>query len=231
MTTTQHTCVVRVNLFLFLDETAQYQEYGSVGCAIIGTLSDPPFYKMGCYNEKNEYVCTSGITTNNKAGANLALQDGGYVSFKDEKGKNWSMQFETVDAAIEFCAHASVAMYGASGYSNQSILACDVTSGKRDRIVFANDIVKLRYQSWVVQCEAHQKKLPILGSKLDGNLTDEKPFTMSVPANHMGVTPVMKGFEGMIIGMGEEGTRLIVIPLGAKRGGGPQVHVFLRSYR
>ncbi|RNF03800.1 uncharacterized protein Tco025E_08092 [Trypanosoma conorhini] len=230
MPSTQHTCVTRVHLFLYLSETSQYQEYGSVGCAIVGALDNPPLYKLGCYNEKNEYVCTANITTNNETGACIALQPGGYVSFKDEQGKSWSMQFESSNQAIEFCSHVGVAMHGASGHPDQSILACDVAIGKCDRTVFANDTVKVRYQSWVVQCETQGKGLPILGSKLDGNLQDDKPCTLTIPANHMSVTPEMKGFEGMIIGMGEEGSRVIIIPARAKRGAGPHVHMCFYTY-
>ncbi|RNF11334.1 hypothetical protein TraAM80_00970 [Trypanosoma rangeli] len=225
MSATQHTCVTRVHLFLFLSDTSQYQECGPVGCAIVGTLDNPPLYKLGCYNERNEYVCTANITTNNETGACIALQPGGYVSFRDEQGKSWSMQFESPNHAIEFCSHVVVAMYGASGHADRSILACDVAIGKCDRNVFANDVVKVRYQSWVVQCETEGKGLPILGSKLDGNLEDDKPCTLTIPANHMSVTPEMKGFEGMVIGMGEEGSRVIIIPARAKRGSGPSVHM------
>ncbi|PWV07200.1 hypothetical protein C3747_104g19 [Trypanosoma cruzi] len=225
MSVTKHTCVIRVNLFLFLPDTSEYQEYGSVGCVIVGTLNSPPLYKLGCYNEKNEYICTANITTNNETGACIALQAGGYISFKDEQGKIWSMQFESENQAIEFCCHVVVAMYGASGHPDQSILACDVAIGKCDRTVFANDIVKVRYQSWVVQFEAYGSELPILGSKLDGNLQADKPCTLTIPVNHMSVTPEMKGFEGMVIGMGEEGSRVIIVPVRAKRGSGPSVHM------
>ncbi|KAG8343726.1 hypothetical protein TRVL_05439 [Trypanosoma vivax] len=180
---------------------------------------------MGCYNAKNEYLCTANITPNNETGACVALQEGGYVSFKDEGNRSWSMQFESESEAVRFCAQLAVAMYGASGCPEQSILACDVTMGKRERSVFANDLVKVRYQSWVVQADASRKELPTLGSMIDGNLEDEKPGTVLVPANHLSVTAEMKGFEGMLIGMGEKGSRCIVVPIKAKRGGGPHVHM------
>nr|CCC91145.1 unnamed protein product [Trypanosoma congolense IL3000] len=222
--TTQHTCLTTVSLFLFDEKSSLYEEYGQVGCTIVGTLSDPPIYKMGCYNEKNEYLCTAAITSNNETGACIALQEGGYVSFKDEQGRSWSMQFETEDDAIKFCAHVAVAMYGVSGSPEKSILACDVAVGSRDRIVLANDQVKVRYQSWVIQAEHPRAELPTLGSKLDGNLQDEKPLTVCVPTNHLSVAADMKGFEGMLIGMTEKGHRFVIIPSKVKRGAGTQVH-------
>ncbi|RHW72122.1 hypothetical protein DPX39_060049500 [Trypanosoma brucei equiperdum] len=220
----QHTCLVRVNLYLFDEKSGQYEDYGPVGCTIIGTLSDPPIYKMGCYDERSEYLCTAVITSNNETGACIALQEGGYVSFKDEQGRCWSMLFEEEDEAIKFCAHVTVAMYGVSGSPEQSIIACDVTMGNRDRIILANDQVKVRYICWVIQAENPRKELPTLGSKLDGNLHDDKPVALCVPTNHLSVTPDMKGFEGMLIGMTEKGSRFVVVPSKVRRGAGAQVH-------
>lgn len=224
MSDVQTVYLARVQLYLFAEDTGQYNEYGACGCCIMGSPSTLTF-KLGCYSDSGEYHCTTSITSNNETSSRLALQGNGYVSFKDEQGRAWSMLFASDAEAIEFAANFAVAMYGAAGSPEANIVACDVNVGKKDRQVFANDKVKARYQSWVVQRGAPGKEVSKLGSKLETNEHDEKPYMFTVPANHISVTPDMKGFEGMIVGVGEESQRFVVIPQNAKRGSGPNVHM------
>eukprot|EP00758_Cryptobia_borreli_P011285 Tbor_TRINITY_DN5642_c4_g1::TRINITY_DN5642_c4_g1_i1::g.9592::m.9592 len=210
-------------LHLFEPTTAQYTEYGTLGVAIMG--SSDGIYKLGCYNTKNEYVCTAPITANNEASAKLALQGQGYVSFKDDQGRSWSMLFASEADAVEFGAHFAVAMYGAAFQPESNIIACDVSQGKKERLLFADDKVKVRFTSWVVQRGNPGQTIAKLGSKLESNEHDDKPYAFTVPANHLSVKSDMKGFEGMVIGVGEEGMRYLVIPQSAKRGSGPNAHM------
>ena len=210
-------------LYLYDTGTGQYTEYGSHGIAIMGTADG--VFKLGCYNDKSEYVCTAPITANNEASAKVALQGSGYVSFRDDQGRNWSLMFPSEDDAIEFGAHVAVAMYGAAYQPEAHIIACDVAQGKKERILFTNDKVKVRYTSWVVQRGTAGKDICKLGSKLESNENEEKPYAFTVPANHLSVQPDMKGFEGMVIGVGEEGKRFIVIPQAARKGSGPNTHM------
>lgn len=216
--------VGRAQLYLFVEETHQYTEYGSVGTCIVGS-PQTLLYKLGCYSDSGEYHCTATIHANNEVGARVALQGGGYVSFKDENGKAWSMLFASEDDAIEFLANVTVAMYSASGNPDGSIIVCDAAVGKKDRAIFANDKIKVRFRSWVVQRGTPGTTASKLGSALESNESDEKPHMLTVPVNHVSVTPDMKGFEGMLVGAFEEGQRFMVIPQNAKRGGGPSTHM------
>jgi hypothetical protein len=224
MSDAQALCVVRAQLYLYAEDTGQYADYGQVGCAIMGSTSAPTF-KLGCYNDSNEYICTAPITANNETSAHLALQGNGYVCFKDDQGRNWSMLFGSDGEAVEFGAQYTVAMYGAASQPENNIIACDATVGKKDRLIFANDKVKVRYYSWVVQRGFPGRELAKLGSRLETNEHDEKPYMFTVPANHASVTAEMKGFEGMVVGVGEESRRYIVVPQNAKKGSGPNVHM------
>lgn len=224
MSDVQTVYVGRAQLYLFVEETGQYTEFGSVGCCIMGSPSTLLF-KLGCYADSGEYHCTATITSNNEVGARIALQGNGYVSFKDENGKSWSLLFPSDSEAVEFAANATVAMYSASGSPEASIIACDVVVGKKDRSIFVNDKVKVRFRSWVVQRGSPGRDVSKLGSALESNEHDDKPYMLTVPANHVSVTSEMKGFEGMIVGACEEGQRVVVIPQNAKRGSGPNTHL------
>ena len=224
MSDAQAVCVVRVQLYLYSEETGQYADYGAVGCAIMGSTSAPTF-KLGCYNDSNEYLCTAPITANNETSAHLTLQGNGYVCFKDDQSRNWSMLFPSDTEAIDFGAQYAVAMYGAASQPENNIVACDATVGKKDRLIFANDKVKVRYYSWVVQRGYPGRELAKLGSRLETNEHDEKPYMFTVPANHASVSSDMKGFEGMVVGVGEDSKRYIVVPQNAKKGSGPNVHM------
>jgi hypothetical protein len=224
MTEIQTVFVSRVQLYQFVEETGQYNEFGTCGCCIMGnpvTL----LYKLGCYADSGTYHCTATITSNNESSVRLAVQGNGYVSFKDDESRAWSMMFASDSEALEFAANVSVAMYGAAGSPDSNIIACDVAVGKKDRRIFANDKIKVRYQSWVLQRGTPQRDVSKLGSKLESNEGDEKPYMFTVPANHVSVTTDMKGFEGMMVGGCEETQRFIVVPVNAKRGSGPNTHM------
>lgn len=226
MSDVQATVVARVQLFLFHQDTGQYQEYGHVGCAIMGnTATVPATFQLGCYNEAGEYLCTATVTPSNDTGAQLALQGNGYVSFKDNQGRLWSMLFPSENEAISFAGHFAIAMYGAALQPEGNIIVCDVSAGKKERTAFANDKVKVRFWSWVVQRATTPKEVAKLGSSLESNEHDDKPYMFSVPPNHSSVTPDMRGFEGMLVGMGEDGRRVVVVPQAAKRGSGPNVNM------
>jgi hypothetical protein len=219
MSNTDFTCVVNVVLYSFSETTSNYDEYGPVSCAIIGRKETTCAYKLGCYRE-NKYICTADIKSNNDAGANIA-RDATYVTFRDDASHYWSLQFGTEDSAIEFCAQVAVAMFGAAGEPKDSVLACDIAQGKESKQVFVGDLVKAFYRMWVVQSGESSSGLPKLGSLLEKECDDTVKF--AAPANHLGVTSSMRGFEGMAVGMREGGQRLIVVPVKAKRGRGPNV--------
>ncbi|KPA83445.1 hypothetical protein ABB37_03073 [Leptomonas pyrrhocoris] len=220
MSDTDFTCVVNVVLYSFSEATNNYDEYGPVSCAVIGRKETTTCtYKLGCYRD-NKYICTADIKPNNDTGAHIA-RDAAYVTFRDDASHYWSLQFSTEDGAIEFCAQVVVAMFGAAGEPQDNILACDIAQGKESKQVFVGDLVKAFYRVWVVQCSELKGELPKLGSLLEKECEDAVKF--AAPANHQGVTASMRGFEGMSVGMREGGQRLVVIPLKAKRGRGPNV--------
>lgn len=212
---------MNVLLYSFSEKTEKYDEYGRVSCAIIGRKETTCTYKLGCYRD-NKYICTADIKSNNDAGAHIA-RDAAYVTFRDDASHYWSLQFDTEDAAIEFCAQVAVAMFGAAGEPKDNILVCDVAQGKESKQVFVGDLVKAFYRVWVVHSSESGTELPKLGSLLEKESEDAVKF--AAPANHQGVTPSMRGFEGMTIGMREGGQRLIVVPVRAKRGRGPSVNM------
>lgn len=212
-----HLCVVRVSLFQYIEKTAQYDDFGEVGCTIIGSNDADPAFKLGCYNAQNEYVCTSTIGPSNEAGANVALQ-GSYISFKDDAArKTWSLQFNDEEEAIAFCGSVAVAMYGAAGQPTESLLVCDVAKGSPGKVALAGSLAKVRFSSWVVQRDS-KSGLPALGSQLEHGL-----LSVQVPTNHLATTPAMEGFEGMLVGMREQGCRFVVVPRAAHRGRSPRV--------
>lgn len=218
--TTHHLCVVRGVLFRYDGKTGKYDELGEVGCTIVGASeADQATYKLGCYNEQNEYVCTATIGPSNEAGANVALQ-GNYVSFRDEAGTTWSLQFDSEEEAVTFCGSVAVAMYGAAGQPQDSILVCDVDRGVAAKIALPGSLAKVRFTAWVLQSDP-KHRVPTLGSQLDG--TDTKPLTVNVPANHLCVDSDMKGFEGLLVGMHERACRFVVVPKALQRGAGPKV--------
>ncbi|KPI84851.1 hypothetical protein ABL78_6108 [Leptomonas seymouri] len=220
MSVTDFTCVVNVVLYSFSETTNNYDEYGPVSCAIIGRKENTTCTcKLGCYRDA-KYICTADIKSNNDTGAHIA-RDAAYVTFRDDTSHYWSLQFSNEDSAIEFCAQVAVAMFGAAGEPKDSILACDIAQGKESKQVFVGDLVKAFYRVWVVQYGGSKGELPKLGSLLEKECEDAVKF--AAPASHQGVTASMHGFEGMTVGMREGGQRLIVIPLKAKRGRGPNV--------
>lgn len=219
MSSTDFTCVVNVVLFSFSETTNNYDEYGPVSCAIIGRKETKSTYKLGCYRD-NKYICTADIMSNNDTGAHIA-RDAAYVTFRDDASHYWSIQFDSEDGAIQFCAQVAVAMFGAAGEPKDSILACDIALGKESKQIFVGDLVKAFYRAWVVQTGGSSSDLPTLGSLLEKECEDAVKFV--APANHQGVASSMRGFEGMTVGMREGGQRLIVVPLLAKRGRGPNV--------
>ncbi|CBZ36346.1 hypothetical protein, conserved [Leishmania donovani] len=215
------TCIVNVVLYSFSETAGTYDEYGPVSCALIGSKANDTTFKLGCYRD-NKYICTATISPSNDAGAHIA-RDGAYVTFRDEKSHYWSLQFAAEDAAIEFCAQVAVAMFGAAGEPTDSILSCDVVKGKENKQIFVGDLVKALYRVWVVQSSDSSDGLPRLGSLLEKESEDAVKFM--APASHQCVTASMRGFEGMTVGMREGGQRLMVIPLRAKRGRGPNVNM------
>lgn len=220
MENTECICVVKGVLFSFSETAKTYDEFGSVSCAILGSREgDESFLKLGCYHD-NKYICTANITSNNDVGAQIS-RSGCYTTFRDESSHVWSIKLESEDAAIEFCGSVAVAMYSAAGEPKDSMLAYDVSAGKHSKQVFANDVVKVAYRAWVVQRNAREGNFLRLGSLLEG--TQDSAIKLMVPLNHQSVTSTMKGFEGMIIGMCEGGQRIVIIPVGVKRGGGPTV--------
>ncbi|KAG5496782.1 hypothetical protein JIQ42_03615 [Leishmania sp. Namibia] len=221
MSTVDFTCVVSAVLFSFSESAGAYDEYGPVSCALIGSKTSDTAFKIGCYRD-NKYICTATVLASNDAGAHIA-RDGAYVTFRDENSHYWSLQFATEDAAIEFCAHVTVAMFGAAGEPTESILSCDVVKGKENKQIFVGDLVKAFYRAWVVQCSDSSTGLPRLGSLLEKESEDAVKFT--APASHQCVTATMRGFEGMTVGMREGGQRFIVVPIKAKRGRGPNVNM------
>lgn len=216
----EHVCLFRVSLFLFNSSSTKYEEYGSVGCTVVGHSQDSR-YKIGCYNEKSEYICTANITPNNESGTLLSVE-GPYVSFKDDTGKIWSLQFESTETAVEFCSNVAIAMYRTAGAPKDSLLVCDVAKGTPQKTVFFGHRVKVLFQCWVVN-NPKGSSLISLGSALYD--ADATSVVVTVPPNHLGVTERMFGFEGMLIGMNEGGRRLVVIPQSMKRGHGPSVDV------
>ncbi|KAG5472542.1 hypothetical protein LSCM1_03945 [Leishmania martiniquensis] len=221
MSTVDFTCVVNAVLHSFSESTGAYDEYGPVNCALIGSKASDTTFKLGCYRD-NKYICTAAVLASNDAGAHIT-RDGSYVTFRDENSHYWSLQFTTEDAAIEFSAQVTVAMFGAAGEPTDSILSCDVVKGKENKQIFVGDLVKAFYRVWVVQCSDSSTGLPRLGSLLEKESEDAVKFT--VPASHQCVTAMMRGFEGMTVGMREGGQRLIVVPAKAKRGRGPNVNM------
>ena len=212
-----------VQLYLFNTATSEYQDHGKAGLAVVGTHGtpgvQPPTFRLGCFIG-DAYACTADITVNNETGLQAAVQGGGYVSFRDDQQRIWSVLFASEAESHNFGASVAVAMYGASSSPEASIVCYDVAAGKKERIVFCNDRVKCRYQSWVLQRGNSAVECPKLGSRLDGNEDADNAYVFTCPANHFSVTPDMKGFEGMVVGMSEEGRRYVVIPAAAKRGGG-----------
>jgi hypothetical protein len=221
--------VAEVRLYLF-DGNAEYKDMGDVGCAIVATPPavprTPPVFRLGCYRG-DEYMCTAEITASNDTGLQLALQGQGYVSFRDDQERLWSMHFASDEDAVTLAAHVTVAMYGASNLPDNRIVCCDVTQGKREKQIYAADRVKVRFQSWVLSRDGG---VPQLGSRLEGNEHEEKPYAFTVPPNHNSVTNDMVGFEGMSVGMAEESRRFVVVPQAAKRGKGPAVHSVFMIY-
>lgn len=221
MSAVDFTCIVSVVLYSFSETAGTYDEYGPVSCALIGSKANDTTFKLGCYRD-NKYICTATVSPSNDAGAHIA-RDGAYVTFRDEKSHYWSLQFVAEDAAIEFCAQVAVAMFGAASEPTDSILSCDVVKGKENKQIFVGDLVKAFYRVWVVQSNDSSDGLPRLGSLLEKESEDPVKFT--APASHQCVTASMRGFEGMTVGMREGGQRLLVIPVRAKRGRGPNVNM------
>ncbi|CAM40473.1 conserved hypothetical protein [Leishmania braziliensis MHOM/BR/75/M2904] len=221
MSAVDFTCVVNAVLYSFSESAGTYDEYGPVSCALIGSKANDITFKLACYRD-NKYICTATVLPSNDAGAHIA-RDGAYITFRDEKSHYWSLQFAAEDAAIEFCAQVVVAMFGSAGEPTDSILSCDVVKGKENKQIFVGNLVKAFYRAWVVQSNDSSDGLPRLGSLLEKESEDVVKFT--APASHQCVTSTMRGFEGLTVGMREGGQRLIVVPVRAKRGRGPNVNM------
>jgi hypothetical protein len=217
--------VAEVRLYLY-DGQSDYNDMGEVGCALVVTQGTPPTFRLGCYRG-DDYLCTAEVSPSNDTGLNLALQGQGYVSFRDDQARLWSMHFAVEEEAYTLAAHVAAAMYGAANMPDNRIICCDVTQGKRERSIYGGDRVKVRYSSWVLSREGG---MPNLGSRLESNEHDDKPYAFDVPMNHNSVGREMQGFEGMVVGMAEESRRLIVVPQAAKRGRGPAVHTVYMMY-
>eukprot|EP00672_Neobodo_designis_P028990 CAMPEP_0174838700 /NCGR_PEP_ID=MMETSP1114-20130205/7553_1 /TAXON_ID=312471 /ORGANISM="Neobodo designis, Strain CCAP 1951/1" /LENGTH=1199 /DNA_ID=CAMNT_0016072803 /DNA_START=54 /DNA_END=3653 /DNA_ORIENTATION=+ len=217
--------VAEVRLYLY-DGQGDYNDMGDVGCALVVSPGTPPTFRLGCYRG-DDYLCTAEVSPSNDTGLNLALQGQGYVSFRDDQSRLWSMHFPVEEEAYTLAAHVAAAMYGAANMPDNRIICCDVAQGKRERSIYGGDRVKVRYSSWVLSRDGG---VPQLGSRLESNEHDDKPHAFDVPVNHNSVTKDMIGFEGMVVGMAEESRRLIVVPQAAKRGRGPAVHTVYMMY-
>ena len=213
--------VTQVQLFKYQQDSSNYEDLGTVGCAVLASQDTFIMYKIGCYNSSGKYVCTANLGSNNDASAQIAIQRDGFVNIKDDNNIYWALLFENENEARTFVVQCAVAMYGAAKKPSGSITTYDFCEGINDKYVFGGDTVKVRYTSWVVQRGKSDHEIPQLGSLLETNEQDEKPYIFTLPQNHSSTLSSMKGFEGMTVGMSEKGQRCIIVPSSVKKGTSP----------
>lgn len=212
--TQQHVFIVtRVALFEVVD--GRTIEKGNCACAIVGADGTPPRFSLVCYNDQRETYCTSPIKSSNEHSLQFQLQVNDYASFRDDRGKKWSMMFLKSAQLEKFCAILGAAFFAVSGSPEHNAVIADFAVPTADVKVTLAHRVKVRYSAFALRRNT-ATDLPTVDDLLETN--GDRPYNFQ-PTQSAMANPDAKGFESCCLGMSEESSRVIVVPSRMPRAG------------
>lgn len=187
------TLLVATAVHAYQYKNDQYVKQGKFGAAVLGNHAARE-YKILLYITKQQPVTVARIHLNFE----LLVQPNNYSTFYDDRRQNWSILFESEEAAVEFNKQVCIAKCNSTA-SLDAVLSQDlaVTEGPA---VETGDSLEVAYTSWLFQNH-------VLGQVIDSTANKDKPLRLK-----LGSGKVIKAWEDGMLGMKKGGKRLLIIP-------------------
>ncbi|GIX79278.1 hypothetical protein CEXT_714262 [Caerostris extrusa] len=183
-----------------------YANQGKLGCAILG-LHENASYKLLLYKGKQVQVTSCSIVPNFR----FYVQPNNYANFFDEKNENWSINFDSETALIEFSKQIALAKANSEGKKSSTLVMQDLVMGEGPSLD-TGDLAEIRYNSWILSNYS-------FGQVLESNMKSESAFRL-----RLGKSKFIKGLSDGLIGAQKGSMRLLIIPPNlAAEGGSPSV--------
>ena len=192
-------------------------EKGNCACAVVAYPAVPPKFSLLCYNDKRETLCVSSISSSNEHSLQFQLQVSGYASFRDDKGKKWSMMFLKTAQLDKFCATLGAALFAAAGQPTHSAVIGDFAPPKGETKLDVSHRCKLRYSAFSIRKSAATGDIPVVDEVIETN--GDRAYNFQPVQSAMAILPDGRGFESSVLGMMEDTTRTIVVPATMPRAG------------
>ncbi|GIY42344.1 hypothetical protein CDAR_510881 [Caerostris darwini] len=171
-----------------------YANQGKLGCAILG-LHENASYKLLLYKGKQVQVTSCSIVPNFR----FCVQPNNYANFFDEKNENWSINFDSETALIEFSKQIALAKANSEGKNLSTLVMQDLVMGEGPSLD-TGDLAEIRYNSWILSNYS-------FGQILENNMKSESAFRL-----RLGKSKFIKGLSDGLIGAQKGSMRLLIIP-------------------
>ncbi|XP_053480083.1 FK506-binding protein 15 isoform X2 [Ictalurus furcatus] len=171
----------------------QYMKQGKLGAAVLGNHTNKE-YKLLLYASQQKPLTAARI----HSAFSFTVQPSNYCTFYDDHRQNWSLMFESENAATDFCKEVCLAKANCVSPLEMVVIQ-DLVLGEGQGVE-NGDFLEVAYTGWLLQNHT-------IGQMFDSNLNKDKLLRMK-----LGAGKVIKGWEEGMLNMRKGGRRLLVIP-------------------
>ncbi|KAM6183772.1 FK506-binding protein 15 [Erethizon dorsatum] len=171
----------------------QYVKQGKFGAAVLGNHIARE-YRILLYISQQQPVTVARIHLNFE----LTVRPNNYSTFYDDQRQNWSIMFESENAAVEFNKQVCIAKCNSTS-SLEAVLSQDLVVAEGSAVE-VGDSLEVAYTGWLFQNH-------VLGQVFDSTANKDKLLRLK-----LGSGKVIKAWEDGMLGMKKGGKRLLIIP-------------------
>jgi hypothetical protein len=206
------------NVAVFEIQSGVTTERGYGMCSLVGQPGTPPRYKLVCFNDQRQAICTATLTGSNEHSLRFTLQTPEYACFHDDNDTEYSIMFLKSNDVELFLAHMAAAFYGASGQPSHSTVIADFAHQQKRVRGAGNEVLelarraKVRYAAYEIVRGETSQQLPKITGEKPVDTSGDLPYAFEAVQSAYSLPAEGRGFEHSVLGMIEDTMRAIIVP-------------------